>query len=700
MNPTNSEQARERIEELRSTIAAHDHRYYVLAEPSVSDRDYDALMAELLALEERFPEHFDPSSPTQRVGGEPIEGFATLPHSRPMLSLGNTYSEDELREFDARVARFLGDDAPESRTYTAELKIDGVGIALRYEHGRFVLGLTRGDGGRGDDVTQNLRTVRGLPSRIGPRRTDTPGASTANRGAPPASEVAIPEQLEVRGEIYIRRSEFLAWNERREAEGLPRFMNPRNTAAGTLKMLDSREVARRPLRIWLYQVVSPESHGLTSQSNTLAYLRALGFPVEPHGAKLVGIDAVLDHCREWSERRLALDYETDGMVIKLDDYALQERLGFTSKAPRWGIAYKFETTEAVTQVETIEVQIGRTGNATPVAHLAPVELLGTVVKRATLHNQDEIERLGVRVGDWVAIEKGGEIIPKVIRVLEERRTGEETPFVFPSECPVCGAGLVRAEGEVAVRCTNEFCPAQTKARILHFVARGVLDVEGVGESLVEQLVDRGLVADPADLYSLQKDDLVQLERMGEKSAQNIITAIEGSRSPSLARFVLGLGIKHVGGTAARVLAERFGSLDALRTAKEEELIETPGIGPEIAGSVRGFFSREETLALLQKFERAGVVPLTQEPILPDREADDETAPLSGKTFVLTGTLANRTRDEAAEAIRARGGKVTSSVSKKTSFVVAGEAAGSKLEKAQALGITVLDEAAFESLLES
>ncbi|MEZ4649262.1 MAG: NAD-dependent DNA ligase LigA [Candidatus Eisenbacteria bacterium] len=698
MEYTNSEEARKRIEELRSTLAEHDHRYYVLAQPSIGDREYDDLTAELLALETRFPEHFDPSSPTQRVGGAPIEGFSTVAHSRPMLSLGNTYSEDELREFDARVARFLGDDGPEERIYTAELKIDGVGIALRYEHGRFVLGLTRGDGSSGDDVTQNLRTVRGLPVRLRAGTLEPSGDSGS--GARSARAVTVPEKLEVRGEIFIYRSEFDTWNARREAEGLPRFMNPRNTAAGTLKMLDSREVARRPLRVWLYQVVDPESHGLFSQSETLSYLRALGLPVEPHGARLVGIDAVLAHCHEWEERRLDLDYETDGMVVKLDEYALQERLGFTSKAPRWGIAYKFETTEAVTQVENIDVQIGRTGNATPVAHLTPVELLGTVVKRATLHNQDEIERLGIRIGDWVAIEKGGEIIPKVTRVLEERRTGEERPFVFPSDCPVCGAALARAEGEVAVRCTNEFCPAQTKARILHFVARGVLDIEGVGDSLVEQLVDRGLVTDPTDLYSLRKEALVELERMGDKSAQNIVTAIEASRTPSLARFVLGLGIKHVGGTAARLLAERFGSLDALKNATEEEMVETPGIGPEIAGSVRRFFSREETLALLAKFERAGVVPLTQEPVLPHSGGDDDDAPLAGKTFVLTGTLARRTRDEAAEAIRALGGKVTSSVSKKTDFVVAGEAAGSKLEKAQNLGITVLDEAAFESLLEA
>ena len=680
MKQTKSEAARVRIEELRSEIEEHDRRYYVLAEPSIPDREYDALLAELAELEDRFSEHRDPNSPTQRVGGEPIQGFETIPHSRPMLSLGNTYSEEELREFDQRVQRFLGDEAPEHRAYAAELKIDGVGVALRYEKGGFLRGLTRGDGTQGDDITRNLRTVRGLPLRI---------RSTSGKEPPPS--------VEVRGEVYIRRSEFLAWNERREAAELPRLMNPRNAAAGTLKMLDSREVARRPLRVWVYAVVDPGAHGLTSQSETLAFLEDLGFPVEPNHARLVGIDETIAHCRLWSERRLELDYETDGMVLKLDRFDLQERLGFTSRAPRWGIAYKFETTEAVTRIEKIEVQIGRTGNATPVAHLAPVELLGTVVKRATLHNQDEIERLDVRVGDWVAIEKGGEIIPKVTRVLEERRTGRERRFVFPTSCPECGAELTRAEGEVAVRCGNEFCPAQTKARVLHFVTRGALDIEGIGEMLVDQLVERGWVRNPADLYSLTAEQLAGLDRMGEKSAGNVVRGIEASRRPSLDRFLFGLGIRHVGATAARVLARRFGSLETLRQATEEELVETPGIGPEIAGALRRYFSRRETETLLQTFADRGVVPGTAPPVLPSREPA-EAAPLAGRTFVLTGTLARRTRAEAAEAIRALGGKVASSVSRKTDYVVAGEAAGSKREKAESLGIPVIDESALDELL--
>jgi DNA ligase (NAD+) len=590
-----------------------------------------------------------------------------------MLSLGNTYSQDELREFDRRLRRFLKDEQgiyAEDLSYVAELKIDGVGVALRYENGRFALGLTRGDGTQGDEITENLRTVRGLPLTLTENVT-----------------------LEVRGEVFIPRTRFLAWNQRRQEMGEARLMNPRNSAAGTLKLLDSREVARRPLRIFLYSIVDPGSHGLAAHHETLERLRTLGFPVEPHYARCPDIDAAIAHCDTWQERRRELDYDTDGMVLKVDRFDLQTRLGSTNKAPRWGIAYKYETVEALTQVEGISVQIGRTGNATPVAHLAPVEILGTVVKRATLHNQDEIGRLGLRIGDWVAVEKGGEIIPKVTRVLHERRSGEEREFTFPETCPVCGEPLVQSEGEVAIRCVNEFCPAQTKGRILHFVGRGALDVDGIGDVLVEQLVDKGLVRDPSDLFGLDLESLSGLERMGEKSARNVLESLEARRAPPLGRFLFALGIRHVGTGAAQLLARAFGSLERLRRASEDELAHVHGIGPEIARSVAHYFARPETSVLLEAFAAAGVKPQSQEP------GGNAPGPLAGKTFVLTGTLERWSREEAAAEIERRGGKVSSSVSKKTSFVVAGESPGSKLDKARSLGIPVLDEAGLAEILE-
>lgn len=679
--------ARRRVDELRRTIETHNRLYYQEARPEISDRDFDALLAELEALESAFPELQDPSSPTQRVGGEPLDAFVTVPHSAPMLSLGNTYSTEELRQFDARIRRHLKDDA--AVAYVAELKIDGVGVALRYRDGTFALGLTRGDGRQGDDITQNLRTLADLPVRL--RSRD--GGTRPSGGTAPSDEAMLSGEVEIRGEVYIPRPLFASWNARREAEGLARFMNPRNTAAGTLKMLDHREVARRPLRLFCYSIVTPERLGLEAHHEVLEWLEAAGLPVEPHHARLVGIEAAIAHCDSWAQRRTELEYETDGMVLKVDRHDLRDKLGFTSKAPRWGIAYKFETEEAVTEVLAIDVQVGRTGSVTPVAHLAPVEILGTIVKRATLHNADEVERLDVRVGDWVAIEKGGEIIPKVTRVLTDRRTGRERRYRFPKNCPVCDGPLVREEGEVAIRCVNEFCPAQTKARILHFAGRGALDLDGVGEVLVEQLVDGGLVADPADLYRLDVETLAALERMGTKSARNIVEGLEARRQPPLDRFLFALGIRHVGTTAARLLAEHAGTLEAARNAALEDLVEISGIGEEIARSVVEYFGRPETDRLLKKFAAAGVAPA---PYARVSAGDDRFA---GRTFVITGTLERWSRQGASEAVTSRGGKVASSVSAKTDFLVAGAKPGSKLTKAQALGVPVLDEAAFEALLE-
>lgn len=672
------EAARERIERLRTEILRHDRLYHQLAEPEISDREYDRLVQELLELETAFPEFEDPESPTRRVGGKPLEGFRTLPHSQPMLSLGNTYSRTELIEFDARVRRFLAREGP--IPYTVELKIDGVAVALRFAGERFVLGLTRGDGAQGDDVTANLRTLRDLPMRL--RRPDLAGTAE-----PPA-------ELEARGEVYIPRSAFLAWNARREAEGLPRLANPRNACAGTLKLLDSREVARRPLRLFCYGLLSPGAFGMETHARTLESLRALGLPVEPHFARAADIDQAIAYCDAWQERRLQLDYETDGMVLKVDRLDWQERLGFTSKAPRWGIAYKFETREAVTRVQEITYQVGRTGNITPVARLDPVDLLGTVVKRATLHNADELVRLGVLIGDWVAVEKGGEIIPKVTRVLREMRTGEERPTVFPTRCPVCRDELYRDPGAVAVRCLNEFCPARRKGQILHFVHRAAMDIPGFGEALVDQLVDGGLVRDAADLYTLSAERLADLERMGDKSAENLIEALDRSRRPALHRFLFALGLRHVGATAARLLARQFRTLEAVMRASAAELAGVRGIGDVTAASVAGYFARPETAELLGKFRAAGVEAAEEEgpaPAAPGRVA--------GKSFVLTGTLTAFTREEAKALIEERGGKVTSSVSRKTDYVVAGAEAGSKLQKAQQLGVNVLDEAAFAEILE-
>lgn len=661
----NLDETRARVDELRREIARHDRLYFVAAEPEITDRAYDALVAELAALEAAHPELADPASPTRRVGGEPIPGFVSVPHRQPMLSLQNTYAPDEVREFDLRVRRFLEDDAPVA--YVTELKIDGVAVALRYEEGRFVLGLTRGDGATGDDVTENLRTVRGLPLRLTEART-----------------------LEIRGEVYIPRSHFLDWNRRRAADGERALANPRNACAGTLKLLDSREVARRPLRIFCYAVTEPAVLGLAAQSEVLPRLRELGVPVEPHFARGEGVEAVIAHCDAWRERRLELDYETDGMVVKVDRFDLRRRLGATSKAPRWGIAYKFETREAVTQVREITVQVGRTGAVTPVANLEPVELLGTVVRRATLHNADEIERLDVRVGDWVALIKGGEIIPRILRVLEERRTGTERPFIFPETCPECGEPLGRDETEVAIRCENEYCPARRKEQLLHFVARGGMDIEGIGESLAEQLVDSGRVHDAADLYSLTADALVDLDRMGETSAANLIAAIDASRTRPLHRFLFALGIRHVGATAARLLARAFGTLDRVRDASADELAAVHGIGEVTAASLRRYFDRAETARLLDRFAAASVRPEAE-------EAPPETS-LAGRSFVLTGTLSAWTREEARGLIERRGGRVSSSVSRKTDFVLAGRDPGSKLDQAVKLGLTVLDEEGFRRLL--
>lgn len=665
-----SEAAR-RIDELRRLIQYHNRRYYIDNDPEISDREFDALLEELGRLEAQFPKLDDSSSPTHRVGGEPLAGFTTVTHRAPMLSLQNTYSAEELRDFDARVRRWLGQDGPVA--YVTELKIDGVAVAMQYANGVFVRGVTRGDGLHGDDITLNMRTIRSLPLRL------------------ESSARPLPAELEVRGEVYFPRPAFEALNKSRAATGQRIFANPRNAAAGTLKLLDPRAVAPRPLRIVCYQIVGAAELGIESQTEVLENLRELGLPVGAHSRRARDIDEVIVICDEWAVRRTTLDHDIDGMVLKVDDLAAQAALGATDKAPRWAIAYKFEALEVKTRVSAIVVQVGRTGNVTPVAELEPVELAGTIVKRATLHNADEIARLDVRVGDLVTIVKGGEIIPKVTGVLREQRTGHEIPFKFPENCPACGERLVREEGEVAIRCVYEHCPAQIKRRILHFASRSAMDIEGLGEALVDQLVDRGLVKDLADLYALSVEQIAELERMAEKSATNIVRAIEASRKRPLERLLFALGIRHVGTHAARVLARAYGSLDRLASATAADLTGFKEIGPTIAESVERYFRRPQTAALLKKLRRAGVVP---EPTAPQTSG----GPLAGLTFVLTGTLTGMSREAAKALIESHGGRVTSSVSRETSYVLAGTDPGSKLAKAQALGVKVIDLAQLRELI--
>ncbi|HMI30605.1 MAG TPA: NAD-dependent DNA ligase LigA [Candidatus Limnocylindrales bacterium] len=657
-----SQTAAKKIESLRRQIERHDHLYHVAGEPEISDREYDLLMRELADLEEAHPDLLDPDSPTQRVSRGLLPGFKTVRHSAPMLSLDNTYSLEELEEFDARVRKLLDKDEVE---YAVEPKVDGVAVALRYEGGRFALGLTRGDGIEGDDITANLRTLRSVPLRLHTREA--------------------PADLEARGEVFMETRAFEKLNARRVEAGLNAFMNPRNATTGSLKTLDTSEVAKRPLQIFLFSVVRPERYGLKTQIEALAWMKELGLRVNPDNAKALGFAALRRTCERWEAKREKLPYGTDGLVIKVNSFREQGALGFTAKSPRWGIAYKFGAHEAETTLRDIELQVGRTGVVTPVAILEPVTLLGTVVSRATLHNQDEIERKDFRIGDRVVIEKGGEVIPKVLRVVPgSKRRGPK--YVMPTKCPVCGTPLVRDPEMAATRCENLFCPAQVRRRIVHFASRGALDIEGLGWKTVDWLVDAGLVNDPADLYHLRAEDLAKLPGMGEKSAANLIAGIEKSKRAPLYRLLHAIGIRHVGARIAQVLADHFGSLAALAEADENALLAVETIGPEIASSVVAFFSSKAGRTFIRRLTDAGVRP---ESSPPRRVAS--TGPLAGKTFVLTGTLEDLTREDAARLIQEAGGKVTSSVSSKTGAVVAGLDPGSKLDKAKALGVEVWDE---------
>jgi DNA ligase (NAD+) len=652
-------------------VRRHEHLYYVADQPEIADAEYDRLERELRELEAQFPELVTPDSPTQRVGERPSESFPTWLHRVPMLSLDNTYNEEELREFEKRIFRQLGERPID---YVAEPKIDGLSMALHYEEGRLVRGVTRGDGIRGDDVTPNVRAIRAIPLAL--------------------SGEGVPRRLEVRGEVFLPRTRFDAINREKEEREEEPFANPRNAASGTMKNLDARIVASRGLDIFLYSVAQAEGVAIRGQWEALQKMRDWGLKTHPASRLCHGLDEVLAFCAEWQGRRDALEYDIDGVVVKVDSFALQQELGATSKFPRWAIAYKYPARQATTVVHDIQVYVGRTGKFTPVAHLEPVPLAGSIVGRATLHNEEEVARKDVRVGDTVLIEKGGDVIPKVVKVVDAKRPEGTVPWAPPSRCPVCGAEAVKPEGEVDRRCPNASCPAQVEQRLRHFARRDTMDIEGLGDVLVHQLVEKGLVRDFADLYRLRerRDELIALERMADKSADNLLLQIEASKSRELRRFLYGLGIRFVGERAAMLLARHFRRLDAIAEAPVEEMESIYEIGPVVARSVREWFDREENQRVVARLQEAGV--RTEEPTT----AAPVEQTLKGQQFVLTGVLERMTRDEAKAEIEARGGRVTSSVSKKTTAVVVGKDPGSKADKAAELGVRRLTEEELATLL--
>jgi DNA ligase (NAD+) len=676
--PKNSSSAAKRAEELRAQLVRHEHLYYVLDAPEISDQAYDALMNELKQIEAAHPELVTPDSPTQRVGGKPAEGFKKVRHSRAMLSLDNAYSAEELADWDRRVHELAGNLPVE---YTSELKLDGLSVALQFVpagHGgaRLATGVTRGDGQEGEDVTTNIRTIRSVPLSI---------------SADKMKKAGLPQSFEVRGEVVMPEAAFLRTNEEREREGQPPFVNPRNSAAGAVRTLDPKLVATRGLVFFAYFLLVEGEYFAAGQTATLDALTALGFRVNPHRGHVRTVDEMMSFIADAEKRRATLGYEIDGIVFKVNGHATQLRLGYTGRAPRWAIAYKFTAQSAVTQVEDILITVGRSGKLTPTAMLTPVFVGGVTVSRATLHNADFIDRLGLLLGDWVKVERGGDVIPKVVEVIGDKEHPRGTRrFEFPANCPECGNPVVRAEGEVDWRCVNADCPAKLRESLLHFGSRGVMNIEGLGDAAVQQLLDRGLVRSVADLYSLTEEQLVGLERFAEKSARTLLAEIESSKQAGLARLMMGLGIRYVGERTAELLAQEFGSIDEVMTANAQDLERVEEVGPRISEAILEFFSRPANRALVEKLRGAGVVMTAEKKV--------RTSQLDGLTFVLTGTLPNLTRDEAKEKIEAAGGKVSGSVSKKTSYVVAGEEAGSKLDKAQELKVPILDEAGLMKLL--
>ncbi|MBW2637077.1 MAG: NAD-dependent DNA ligase LigA [Deltaproteobacteria bacterium] len=680
------ESSLQRIDELRGLINYHNRRYYQLDDPEISDSEYDQLMRELVKLEneftndkifqEKFPDILGPaaslSSPTQRVGAPPLEKFGVIKHLAPMLSLDSVSANEDILEFNNKIKRFLNTKGDIS--FVVEPKLDGTAVNLLYEKGRFITGATRGDRIAGENITQNLRTIPAVPLRMKER-----------------ADLIIPDRIEIRGEVYIGKEEFKNLNRQRENEGEQSFANPRNAAAGSLRQLDSKVTAARPLDIFCYAMGAVEGISFESQWKFLRTLSDWGFKVNPHVRQAKDISECIDYFNSMTEERDTLPYEIDGIVIKVDSIALQNRLGNVSRSPRWAIACKFPAIQATTIIDNIVIQVGRTGVLTPVANMKPVHVGGVMISRATLHNLDEIEKKNVREGDTVIIQRAGDVIPEVVKVVTSKRSGNEKPFKMPDRCPECGSEIVRLEGEAAHRCIGLDCPAQIKGNIKHFVSRGGMDIEGLGVKIVSQMLEKKLIQDPADLYYLNKEDMLGLERMADKSAENLLVALAASKSPPLEKFIFALGIRHVGEHVAKILAKNFASLEDLIDATEESLISINGIGPEVAGSITKFFSQSHNAAIIEKLQRAEIVPVKA-------SFEGVSSHLMGKTFVLTGTLDSFTRDEARNLIESLGGKVTSSVSKNTDFVVEGREPGSKLAKAQSLGTTILDEDEFQNLL--
>lgn len=663
---------KKRIEKLREEIRYHNYKYYIENNPEISDYEYDQLMRELQKLEKRFPSLVTSDSPTQRVGGAPLKEFPVVEHEIPMLSLDNAYSPEEVKEFEERLQRHLPGEEFE---YVAELKIDGVSISLIYEDGYLIRGSTRGDGRRGDDITLNLRTIPSIPLKIFGK---------------------VEGRVEVRGEVYMTRSGFRKVNKEREEKEEPLFANPRNAAAGSLKLLDPRLTAQRPLNNFIYNLTATTSFPMPQTHwECLKVLKNWGFRINPNIKLCKSIKEVIDYWNSWTKRREDLDYDLDGIVIKVNFLSQQSRLGATSKSPRWAIAYKFPATEATTKIKDIIVQVGRTGALTPVAIFDSTPLSGTIVKRATLHNEDEIKRKDIRIGDTVIIEKGGDIIPQVVKVVESKRTGKERKFSMPEKCPVCGAKVVRLEGEAVARCIGLACPAQLKERIAHYAQRSAMDIDGLGDKLIEQLVDKKIVKDIADLYKLDLSILSSLERMGEKSSQNLLSQIKESKTRPLSRLIFALGIRYVGTRGARILSEHFSSIKELSEASSEELEAIPEIGPQTAHSLVLFFQEERNRELLKKLKDYGI-QMGEKKV---KEKKEKTF-LAGKKFIFTGALKHYSREQAKELVENSGGRAVSSVSKKVDYIVVGKDPGSKYEKAKKLGVKILSEEEFEDLIKN
>jgi DNA ligase (NAD+) len=663
-----TEASKKRVEKLREEIEYHNYRYYVLDQPEISDAQYDRLMRELEALEEQHPELRSPNSPTQRVGAPPLEEFKIVRHSIPMLSLANAFDESEARDFDKRVKKFLGSSTDVE--YVAEPKLDGLAVELVYERGQFIVGSTRGDGVNGENITRNLRTLKTIPLQL------------------IRKEVPVPERLEVRGEVIIQISKLKELNRKREETGEPPFANPRNAAAGSVRQLDSKITRERPLEIYCYGLGEVSGRTFKTHWETLQTLSKWGLRINPYIGRCQNIDKVLEYYQEMNERRETLPYEIDGIVIKVDRLDLQTRLGEISRSPRWALAFKFQPKQETTKILEIIVQVGRTGALTPVAIMEPVKVGGVEVSRATLHNQDEIDKKDVRIGDSVVIQRAGDVIPEVVQVIASKRTGTEKKFKMPSKCPVCGAEVIKEEA--IHRCIGLDCPAQLKGRIKHFASKRAMDIEGLGVKLIDQLVDKGLVKDVADIYYIKKEELIALERMADKSAQNIIDAIEKSKTKPLSKFLYALGIRHVGETTAEDLAGQFTRLDDFFHLSEEDLMEVEGIGPEVAASVHQFFRDKKNKESIDRLKKAGVKVI--EPKI------KEKGKLAGKTFLFTGALKEFGRDEARNLVESLGGMTASIVSKKVDYVVVGEDPGSKFDKAKELGVQILTEEEFKKLI--